>query len=73
PVLTEDRLDALLHGDQGTVDAVTDDLCRAGVLRSVTARRRDRAWVTVAAADELAAFGDRVQAAVRQRANRVGW
>lgn len=73
PVLTEDRLDELLHGDQGTVDAVTDDLCRAGVLRSVTARRRDRAWVTVAAADELAAFGDRVQAAVRQRANRVGW
>ncbi|SIH72232.1 Uncharacterised protein [Mycobacteroides abscessus subsp. abscessus] len=72
-MLTEDRLDALLHGDQGTVDAVTDDLCRAGVLRSVTARRRDRAWVTVAAADELAAFGDRVQAAVRQRANRVGW
>lgn len=73
PVLTEDRLDQLLHGERGTVDAVADDLCRAGVLRSVTERRRDRAWVTIAAADELAAFGDRVQAAVRQRANRVGW
>lgn len=73
PVLTEDRLDELLQGDQGAVDAVTDDLCRAGVLRSVTRRRRDRAWVTVAAADELAAFADRVRATVRQRANRVGW
>ncbi|WIB78618.1 Fic family protein [Curtobacterium sp. MCPF17_002] len=73
PVLTEDRLETLLHGDQGTVDTVTDDLCRAGVLRSVTERRRDRAWVTIAAAEELAAFGDRVHATVRQRANRVGW
>jgi fido (protein-threonine AMPylation protein) len=73
PVLTEERLDALLHGDQGTLDAVTDDLCRAGVLRAVTGRRQHRAWVAVAAADELTAFGDRVRAAVRQRANRVGW
>jgi hypothetical protein len=29
--------------------------------------------VVVALADELAAFGDRVRAAVLQRANRVGW
>jgi len=73
PVLTEDRLDRLLRGDQGLVDRVSDDLCRAGVLRPVTERRRRRAWVAVDPAAELAAFGDRVHAAVRQRANRVGW
>lgn len=73
PVLTEDRLDRLLRGDEDLVDRVSGDLCRAGVLRPVTDRRRRRAWVAVAPAAELAAFGDRVHAAVRQRANRVGW
>jgi hypothetical protein len=81
PVLTEDRVEDLLgsllddddEDDERSVDAVTDDLCRAGVLRSVTERRRRRAWLTVAVADEITAFGDRVQAAVTRRANRVGW
>jgi len=73
PVLTEDRLRDLLHGQATTVDAVAADLCRAGVLRPVTERRRDRAWVGVATADALEGFGDRVRAAVVQRANRVGW
>lgn len=73
PVLTEERLEGLLDGDAESVDSVTRDLCRAGVLRPVTERRRRRAWVGVAATAELAAFGDRVRAAVRQRANRVGW
>lgn len=73
PVLTEDRLDDLLHGDVRTIDAVTDDLCQAGVLRPVTGRRRRRAWLAVPVADEVTAFGDRVRAAVVQRANRVGW
>ncbi len=73
PVLTEDRLEDLLDGDHRAIDAVTDDLCRAGVLRPVTERRRRRAWLTVAVADEITAFGDRVQAGVTQRANRVGW
>jgi hypothetical protein len=77
PILTEDRLaDGLraagLHHDTA-VDTVAADLCRRGVLRAVTERRRKRAWVVVALADELAAFGDRVRAAVLQRANRVGW
>ncbi|WFR68554.1 Fic family protein [Curtobacterium flaccumfaciens] len=73
PVLTEDRLEHLLDGGERTIDTVTDDLCRAGVLRLVTERRRRRAWLAVAAADEITAFGDRVHAAVAQRANRVGW
>lgn len=77
PILTEEGLvDGLraagLHHDTA-VDAVAADLCRRGVLRAVTERRRNRAWVVVALADELAAFGDRVRAAVLQRANRVGW
>ncbi|GAA3339444.1 Fic family protein [Curtobacterium pusillum] len=73
PVLTEERLELLLDGDEQAIDVVTDDLCQAGVLRPVTERRRRRAWSTVAAADEIAAFGARVHAAVTQRANRVGW
>ncbi|MFJ3034444.1 Fic family protein [Curtobacterium pusillum] len=77
PVLTEDHLadglrEAGLHHDSA-VDTVADDLCRRGVLRAVTERRRNRAWVVVGMADELAAFGDRVRAGVLQRANRVGW
>lgn len=77
PVLTEERLaDGLravgLH-DDAAVDTVAEDLCRRGVLRAVTERRRNRAWVVVEMVDELAAFGDRVRAAVLQRANRVGW
>lgn len=73
PVLTEERLDDLLAATPGTADAVVDDLCRAGVLRPVTDRRRNRAWVAAAAVQELEAFGDRVRAAVTGRANRVGW
>jgi Fic family protein len=71
PFLTEDRLDELLRGRDDVVGTVVADLCRDGVLRAVTTRRRDRAWVAVAALDELTAFGDRVQAAVVGRAHRV--
>ncbi|MDP4332555.1 Fic family protein [Curtobacterium sp. A7_M15] len=73
PVVTEDRLEQLLGDDSRTIDTVTDDLCRAGVLRPATERRRRRAWVAVAVADELTAFPDRVHDAVTHRANRVGW
>ncbi|MGN8050021.1 Fic family protein [Curtobacterium sp. 22159] len=73
PILTDDRLHDLLDGDDPAIEQVVDDLCRAGVLRPVTERKRRRAWVGTAPAAELTAFGDRVRAAVTQRANRVGW
>ncbi|WP_439694238.1 Fic family protein [Curtobacterium sp. SP.BCo] len=73
PVLTEDHLDDLFDGERSTIDTVVDDLCGVGVLRAVTERRRDRAWVVVDVVDEVTGFGDRVRAAVDQRANRVGW
>ncbi|MFS2031335.1 Fic family protein, partial [Curtobacterium sp. CT11-45] len=73
PVVTEDHLEQLLGDDARSIDTVTDDLCRAGVLRPVTERRRRRAWLAVAVADEVTAFTDRVHDAVTHRANRVGW
>lgn len=73
PFLTEDRLERVLRGDDTLVETVVADLCATGVLRPVTQRRRNRAWVVAAAVDEITAFGDRVHAAVRQRANRVEW
>ncbi|MEG8037153.1 Fic family protein [Sphingomonas sp. LR61] len=74
PVLTEARLQDLLAGvDDGPVDedlagSVAADLVRAGVLRPVTERRRDRAWVAPAVVDELEAFEQRVRAGVAGRA-----
>ncbi|WP_284756659.1 Fic family protein [Curtobacterium sp. ME-Dv--P-122a] len=65
PVLTEAHLDTLLTADE--VERVTHDLVSAGVLRTVTGRRRDRAWVAPAVVDELEAFEQRVQAAVGRR------
>ncbi|ROS35239.1 Fic family protein [Curtobacterium sp. PhB78] len=73
PVLTEARLQDLLAGvDGGPVDedpagSVAADLVRAGVLRPVTERRRDRAWVAPAVVDELEAFEQRVRAGVAGR------
>ncbi|MBF4607209.1 Fic family protein [Curtobacterium sp. VKM Ac-1393] len=61
PVLTEDHLHEMVPA--GAADAVASDLVRAGVLRPVTERRRDRAWVAPAVAAELEAFEQRVQAA----------
>ncbi len=71
PFLTEDQLHLVLGGRDDLVETVVADLCRDGVLRPVTARRRDRAWVAVTAVDELAALGDRVRAAVTERAHRL--
>lgn len=65
PVLTEDHLQDLVPGVDP--DRVTDDLVRAGVLRPVTRRRRDRAWVAPAVVAELQAFEQRVHAAVCDR------
>ncbi|WIE66075.1 Fic family protein [Curtobacterium sp. MCLR17_036] len=65
PVLTEDHLQDLVPGVDP--DRVTDDLVRAGVLRPVTRRRRDRAWVAPAVVAELEAFEQRVHAAVCER------
>jgi hypothetical protein len=65
PVLTEEHLDTLLRPDDA--GRVTADLVRDGVLRPVTSRRRDRAWVAPAVVGELEAFEQRVQAAVRGR------
>ncbi|ROP74159.1 Fic family protein [Curtobacterium sp. PhB115] len=70
PLLTEDRLEALVGADQ--VDAVATDLVRTGVLRAVTERRRDRAWVAPAVIAELEAFEERVRAVVGARARDHG-
>lgn len=69
PVLTETRLQELVPA--GAADAVAADLVRTGVLRPVTERQRDRAWVAPAVVDELEAFEQRVQAAVTGRSNPV--
>ena len=73
PVLTDDHLDDLLGREDAVIERVVSGLGRVGVIRPVTERRRRRAWVGAAPARELTALGDRVRAAVTQRANRVGW
>ncbi|QQD77126.1 Fic family protein [Curtobacterium sp. YC1] len=65
PVLTEEQLSELVPA--ASVPVVVADLERAGVLRPVTERRRDRAWVAPAVVGELQAFEERVRAAVRAR------
>lgn len=82
-VLTEDHAEALLRRSiaQGVVtgpaDTLLEDtvagLCRSGILRPVTARRRRRAWIAPAVAAELDAFTERVRAGVEARAHRVAW
>ncbi|MDP9738070.1 hypothetical protein [Curtobacterium sp. 260] len=82
-VLTEDHAEELLRraiarGDgSGTAETLLEttvtDLCRAGVLRPVTARRRRRTWIAPAVAAELDAFAERVRAGVEARAHRVAW
>jgi len=79
-VLTEDGAERLVLGAVGgtgagvrpdagaVVDRVTEDLCRAGVLRPVTTRRRNRAWVAPAVVAELDAFVERVRDGVGARA-----
>ncbi|MBF4614820.1 Fic family protein [Curtobacterium sp. VKM Ac-1376] len=65
PVLTEEHLHTLLPVDRA--ERVVADLVHAGVLRPVTRRRRDRAWVAPAVVAELESFEQRVQAAVSDR------
>jgi len=82
-VLTEDHAEELLRraiarGDvsgmaETLLETTVTDLCRAGVLRPVTARRRRRAWIAPAVAAELDAFAERVRAGVEARAHRVAW
>ncbi len=66
PVLTEAEVDAAAAGlphRHRRLDVV-DDLVGAGVLRPVTQRRRDRAWVAEDVLDELDALTERIRAAV---------
>ena len=83
-VLTEDHADDLLRrtaadrhatgradADGTLFDSTVADLCRAGVLRPVTARRRRRAWVAPAVVAGLDAFTERVRDGVEARARRV--
>jgi len=79
-VLTEDHAERLVRCAAGgtgpgvgrdveaVVDRTTDDLCRAGVLRPVTTRRQNRAWVAPAVVAELDAFVERVRDGVDARA-----
>lgn len=81
-VLTEEHAEELLRRDAlhrvrtapgaEALDDTVADLCRAGVLRPVTTRRRRRAWVAPAVVAELEAFGERVRDGVVARARRIG-
>jgi Fic family protein len=64
PVLTEAAITDALPPDAPWTDAVIDDLVEAGVLRSVTERRRNRAWVASDVLAELDALAERIRAAV---------
>jgi Fic family protein len=64
PVLTEAAITDALPPDVPWTDAVIDDLVEAGVLRSVTERRRNRAWVASDVLAELDALAERIRAAV---------
>lgn len=82
-VLTEEHAEDLLRRavSQGVLGGPVEpllettiaDLCRAGVLRPVTSRRRRRAWIAPAVVTELDAFTERVRAGVEARAHRVAW
>ncbi|PYY48796.1 Fic family protein [Curtobacterium sp. MCBD17_023] len=63
PVLTEAAVSAALPADLPWTDAVIDELVEAGVLRPVTERRRDRAWVAADVLAELDALAERIRAA----------
>ncbi|WP_220036760.1 Fic family protein [Curtobacterium sp. MCBD17_021] len=63
PVLTETAVSAALPADLPWTDAVIGEFVDAGVLRPVTARRRDRAWVASDVLAELDALGERIRAA----------
>ncbi|WJX99991.1 Fic family protein [Curtobacterium sp. 458] len=66
--VSEDTLDGLLDD---RVDAVVRRLCGAGVLRSLTERRRRRVWRVEGVAAEFEAFTARVTDAVLARAGRA--
>ncbi|NII40342.1 Fic family protein [Curtobacterium flaccumfaciens] len=63
PVLTEAAITDALPPDVPWTDAVIDDLVEAGVLRPVTERRRNRAWVASDVLAELDALAERIRAA----------
>jgi Fic family protein len=63
PVLTEAAITTALPPDLPWTNAVIDDLVDAGVLRPVTERRRDRAWVASDVLAELDALAERIRAA----------
>ncbi|OIH97290.1 Fic family protein [Curtobacterium sp. MCBA15_001] len=67
-VLTEEHADTLARTNGTTTERLVDDLVRAGRLRPVTTRRRNRAWLVVDVADELDALGTRVATAVHEHA-----
>jgi Fic family protein len=71
PVLTEAAVRAALPPDRPWTDSVIDELVDAGVLRPVTQRRRDRAWVDADVLAELDALAERIRAAAAPRAHRV--
>jgi fido (protein-threonine AMPylation protein) len=68
PVLTEDRATDLAAAAGTTTDRYVDALVRAHLIRAVTTRRRNRAWLVVDVAAELDAFAGRVRTAVLDRA-----
>lgn len=59
PVVTEADVEAA-----GAVPVIVDELVAVGVLRPVTQRRRDRAWVAPDVLGELDALTERIRAAV---------
>lgn len=68
PVLTEAALTDALPAGLPWTDELLDELVRSGVLRPVTDRRRDRAWVATDVVSELDALAERIRAAVSESA-----
>lgn len=65
PVLLESAADELARQAGTSTDALVAPLVRDGLLRPVTDRRRDRAWIVPSVAAELDAFAERVHDALR--------
>ncbi|MFJ3381439.1 Fic family protein [Curtobacterium sp. NPDC090217] len=64
PVMTEDDLTALAAESGRSPDDLAVALDRAGIIRSVTSRRRRRAWLVTDVATEVDAFAERVRSTV---------
>lgn len=65
PILSAEEAEALVGGSTSSLYPVLDRLVEAGVLRPLTARKRNQVWGAVDLLDELDDLGVRIEAAAR--------